>query len=193
MIPQRIKQAVIQQLQKGVPSTQTDEIDTNHVWLGQQSDAPTDAEIGTGNVAVYAKTDENIYKRPYNGTETQVGGGDTYRTVSPLGSELQSGFALSIGVPVPASTTLDVISWGVRVSDGTTPTGLLAQLTQIDGTVIAEQNTSFNDSVSASVTNSGSAPVWYRLRIKNETGTDYVDNDVGDPDHVLGNFVYNLS
>ncbi len=49
-------------------------LSTGHVWLGQQSDAPTDSEIGSGNVALYAKDDGNLYKKPYGGSESQIGG-----------------------------------------------------------------------------------------------------------------------
>lgn len=50
-------------------------VDTGHVWLGQQSDTPTDSEIGAGNVALYAKDDGNIYKKENGGSETQIGSG----------------------------------------------------------------------------------------------------------------------
>lgn len=43
-----------------------------HLWLGEQTDTPTDSEIGSGNVAFYAKNDGLLYTRPHGGTESLV-------------------------------------------------------------------------------------------------------------------------
>lgn len=60
-----------------------DSITTDNVWLGQVSSTPTDADIGSGNTAFYAKTDENVYKKPHGGTESQVGaGGATTKVIA---------------------------------------------------------------------------------------------------------------
>jgi hypothetical protein len=50
-------------------------LSTDDVYLGQVDSTPTDSEIGDGNTAFYAKTDGNLYKRPYAGTESQISGG----------------------------------------------------------------------------------------------------------------------
>lgn len=55
---------------------------TEDVYLGQVSSTPTDSEIGTGNTAFYAKDDGSLYKKPYGGTESQVGGGSASFTDS---------------------------------------------------------------------------------------------------------------
>lgn len=57
-----------------------------HIWFGQQSDTPTDSEIGSGNTALYAKDDGLLYTRPHGGTESQVGSGGGG---SPGGSDTQ--------------------------------------------------------------------------------------------------------
>lgn len=162
----------------------------NHQWFGQQPDSPSDSEIGEGNVAVYAKDGGELYTRQYGGTERQVGQSAAgYDTVAPLGSELQSGYALTMGVPVPDGDTIEIISWGVRTSEGTTPSGLTAQLTEVDGTVIAEENTAYSEP-DVSRQNTSGGIKWYHLRISNSTGTDYVDGST--PDAVNGNFVYDI-
>lgn len=171
-----------------VPEGYFNEVSSKHIWFDQQTDAPTDSEIGSGNVAVYSKGDGNVYQRAYGGSEKRLC--SDFETISPMGAELQDGSAVSMGVPVPDGSELSVDSWGVRTSEGTTPTGLLAQLTQVDGTVIGEENTSLTENVSVSVTNSSGSPTWYHFRIKNETGTDYIEGST--PDSVHGNFVYEI-
>lgn len=44
-------------------------------YLDHVDYTPNDSEIGSGNVAFYAKSDDVLYKRPYGGTEEQVGSG----------------------------------------------------------------------------------------------------------------------
>jgi hypothetical protein len=92
---------------------------------------------------------------------------------------------------VPDGSTLTVEEWGVQASDGTTPAGLLAQLTQVDGTVIGEESTTLNTSPSVSVENTSGSTTWYLFRIKNETGTTYKENST--PSHALGTFIYDIS
>lgn len=168
---------------------ESDTSETNHVWLGGQNDAPTDAEIGSGNVAVYARNDNNLYMRPYGGTEQEVGAGagENYEAAVPLASELSDGGALAMGVPLPDGKTLDIISWGVRTSANTTPSGLTIQLTEPDDSIITEENTAYSEP-SASATNTSGAVKWYRFRISNTTGTNYTD-----PDYVLGNVIYDIT
>jgi hypothetical protein len=56
-------------------STDTEELSVTETYLGRLADTPTDSEIGTGNVALYFKENDNtLYKRPYGGTETAIGG-----------------------------------------------------------------------------------------------------------------------
>lgn len=58
-----------------VDDPSVESLDTELVDLGERSTTPADAEIGTGNVALYSKTDGNLYTKPYGGSESQVGGG----------------------------------------------------------------------------------------------------------------------
>lgn len=60
---------------------------TERVFFGTLSSAPSDSEYESGQVALYFKTDDNLYKRPHGGTESQVGGGgsgETTRTENTL-------------------------------------------------------------------------------------------------------------
>lgn len=58
----------------GVAGIKGEDIEPGHVWLGQQSGAPSDSDIGEGNTALYSKTDGELYKKPYGGSESQVTG-----------------------------------------------------------------------------------------------------------------------
>lgn len=45
------------------------------VYMGEVSQTPTDDDYSSGQIAFYAKSDGNLYKRPHGGTESQIGGG----------------------------------------------------------------------------------------------------------------------
>lgn len=106
-------------------------------------------------------------------------------------SELQDGAALSIPVPVADGESITVTRWGVVTSNDTTPTGLTVQLTEPDGTVIAEENTELTTGSVASTTNASGGTKTYRLRIANSTGSNFVDGN--SPDSVLGSVTYTIS
>jgi len=58
-----------------VATTDTEELSVTETYLGRLANTPTDSEIGTDNVALYFKDgDDTLYKRPYGGTETSIGG-----------------------------------------------------------------------------------------------------------------------
>jgi len=52
----------------------TSETQTGHVWFGQVSSEPSDEEIGAGNLAVYAKDDGRLYRKPHGGSEAMLTG-----------------------------------------------------------------------------------------------------------------------
>jgi len=58
------------------PAGEFEELSVTETYLGRLADTPTDAEIGSGNVALYFKeNDDTLYKRPHGGTETGITGG----------------------------------------------------------------------------------------------------------------------
>lgn len=55
-------------------SIQLGVIETDHIFLGVVSSTPSDSEIGAGNIALYFKDDNVLYKKPYGESESGVGG-----------------------------------------------------------------------------------------------------------------------
>lgn len=88
----------------------------------------------------------------------------------------------SITVRVPDTETLTVYAWGVwKVSDGTAPTGLEAELVDQSGTVQTSANTTWTENTGgvASYQNTSGSQKIYRLRANNATGNNYTTNGVG--------------
>ena len=48
------------------------EVKTQSIFFGQLSSAPSDTDIGSGNIALYFKEDGILYKRPYGGSEARI-------------------------------------------------------------------------------------------------------------------------
>jgi hypothetical protein len=55
-------------------SIQLGVIESDHIFLGVVSSTPFDSEIGAGNIALYFKDDNVLYKKPYGEPESGVGG-----------------------------------------------------------------------------------------------------------------------
>lgn len=105
-------------------------------------------------------------------------------------TELTDGDFYSGGVPVPDEYALTVDAWGARTTDDTTPAGLTVQLLDETGTVVASENTVWNDDGNlATKTNDSGGTVWYELAVDNATGTDYLA--AGD-DGVTAQFRYRV-
>jgi hypothetical protein len=164
---------------------------------GPQSERPTDPPTGR----FYAATDERIIYR-YDGeqwdefagvgTTGSGGGGDSdgptfaeqlvrapnYQLPA---TELETGETISQRVVVPAGQTLTVYAWGVETTDGTTPSGLLVELRDASGGVVADVNTNWQADTSgvAAWTNDGSSRQTAVLAVTNETGSDYSAPDSG--------------
>jgi hypothetical protein len=93
--------------------------------------------------------------------------------------------SVEITVVVPDGETLKIYRWGVyKISDGTAPTGLRAELLDGDDTVQANDNTTDTESTDpaspvASHINSSGAPSVFKLRVYNATGNNYTTDGVG--------------
>jgi len=132
---------------------------------------------------VFDSDSAQAIKQEINSTAVTDGSGDDI--VAIPASELVSGSAIWVGIPVPDGQTLTVGAWGVSTDENTTPAGLKVQLTQPDTTVISEESTEYtSEPPGASVTAAGLTT--YRVRIKNDTGTDINSNNT--PSAVTGWF-----
>lgn len=70
------------------------------VFLGQVDTTPSDAEIGAGNVVMYAKTDGNLYQKAHGGAESLIGssGGTSEWEVDAQGNLVpKDGEPISVG------------------------------------------------------------------------------------------------
>jgi hypothetical protein len=164
---------------------------------GPKSERPADPPTGR----FYAATDERIIYR-YGGEQwdefagvgaTDSGSGDGGDTL-PLGehlirapnyhlqdSELQNGKTIRQRVSVPAGQTLTVYLWGVEDTAGGTPSGLLVELRDPTGSVVADANTAKRADTSglAAWENTASTRQTAVLAVVNETGSDYSAPDSG--------------
>lgn len=60
-------------------------------FMGTRSSTPSDDDYAGDEVALYFKTDDNLYKRPNGGSESQVGGGGGSSVWSDLGTDTDGG------------------------------------------------------------------------------------------------------
>lgn len=102
---------------------------TERVFLGTLSSAPTDSDYESGQVALYFKNDNNLYKRPHGGTESQVGGGGGGYDLSVDEGDVALGAGETYVVTRIAAadhdtTTLEVKMAGVSDSSFAVPAGL---------------------------------------------------------------------
>ena len=62
-----------------------EELSVSETYLGRLAETPTDSEIGTSNVALYFKeNDDTLYKRPRGGTETSIEGSGSFDEITDV-------------------------------------------------------------------------------------------------------------
>lgn len=101
---------------------------------------------------------------------------------TPVTSQLGDKESLEISIPVPDGETLTVYRWGgYKISDGTAPAGLDCQLLDGNDTVKASENTTDTSNVDGVVshTNSSGSESIFKLRVFNDTGTNFSTDGVG--------------
>lgn len=81
------------------------------IYLGHVTETPTDAEIGEGNVAFYAKSDGALYKRPYGGSESGIGGGGGGDVSNPMQEDLDANQQSITNAGAIDTESLDVSGW----------------------------------------------------------------------------------
>jgi len=97
-----------------IQALQVQALTATEVFLGQVDSTPSDSAIGEGNIAVYAKSDGNLYKKPHGGSEAIVGGsgGGTDVSVSEDDTTVESAASdinfIGIGVSDDGDGTVTV-------------------------------------------------------------------------------------
>jgi len=143
-------------------------------------DATWNTDPGSGNDVVL---DYRIYTLDVSVTKSRV----QDLVDSPNGHIpvvlLEDTESAEITVPVPDNETLKVFRWGgYKISDGTAPTGLDVELLDGSDTVQATENTVNTENITTPVAShgntSGSLSI-FKLRIANDTGTNYTTDGVG--------------
>lgn len=86
-------------------------LNPTQVWLGKRSSTPSDSEIPSGSVAFYAKDDDNVYKKPDGGSESQVGGAFSSELTGDYGDPVTVGANLDIGTNTLKNDTTDVLTF----------------------------------------------------------------------------------
>lgn len=105
-------------------------------------------------------------------------------------SELSSSTAIKQPVSMADGETLTIYAWGVRDTDGNTPSGLEVRLVDNSGTIQASANTAWTENTNGvtSWTNTSGGRVDAKLSVYNGTGTAYTD-----PDGVGAQFGYEVN
>lgn len=166
-------------------------LDENLIKSGPISERPTDPPTGRW----YAATDEQILYR-YDGNEWYdffegygSGGGGKNVDISDVlvaspnvsieDTELHNSASIDHRIVVPPGQTLTVYNWGVIDHNNTTPNGLLVELMNDTGGVVAEANDSRQADTTgvAEWTNDSDSEAVAQLSVVNETGSDYSAQD----------------
>ncbi len=180
-----------------VPSAPSNVVDSDHVnvvdnttydpgkytadvlFLGQVTSTPSDSDIESGNTAFYAKDDGNLYKKPYGGSEEQVGGAGGGASGRVLDVDLPSttlgdGENIYVGnvFTAPAGASLEIYQVGVSDDTGSTYTNLALEVYDLDASsVLYSTNTDYNYAEPISTVDVGGTKIV--VRVKNSTGSTH--------------------